>query len=166
MCMQINYSVFLKYLLSASTRGLSHVRAAYQRMRWPRVYSMPSARCARAPLSQNIALTSNDGNTTQHPANPAKNLARAGLGRISEKRPDSGFAGAEVRYNAIVFTLSSEHCYNYKTVVCLCGLQGTAGTWRTSAACGTSAKKPSNITNMSTSHQQNTFIGRSRPISS
>jgi len=31
---------------------------------------------------------------TWHPANLARNLAKAGLGRISEKWPDSGFAGA------------------------------------------------------------------------
>jgi len=41
--------------------------------------------------------------------NLAKNLARAGLGRISEKWPDSGFAGAEIRYNP---SLWSDHNYN------------------------------------------------------
>ena len=36
-----------------------------------------------------------------NPANPARNLAGVGLVRISEKCPDSGFAGAvaEIRYN-------------------------------------------------------------------
>jgi len=32
-------------------------------------------------------------------ANPARNLAGTGLGRISEKWPNSGFAGDESRYN-------------------------------------------------------------------
>jgi len=44
--------------------------------------------------------------------NPARNLSGAGLGRISEKWSDTGFAGTGIRYNTInninFFTTAAE----------------------------------------------------------
>jgi len=48
-----------------------------------------------------------------HPPNPARNLAGDGRGRISKKKwPDSGFAGAEIRYNPSILLVWSviHHC--------------------------------------------------------